>query len=98
MNPVHILPLAENDLLEVWLHIASDGQGRADAYLDFLTAKFDLIASTPRIGRAADQLSSGLRRFPVDDYVIFYMESPTGICVVRVLHGAQDIERILSAA
>ena len=40
----------------------------------------------------------GMRRAPVPSfskYLIFYLPSAGGIDVVRVLHGAQDIERIL---
>jgi toxin ParE1/3/4 len=33
-----------------------------------------------------------LRSFPVGRYVIFYLAIPGGVQIVRVLHGARDIE------
>jgi len=33
-----------------------------------------------------------LRSFPVGRYVIFYLSIPSGAQIVRVLHGACDIE------
>jgi toxin ParE1/3/4 len=33
-----------------------------------------------------------IRRFK--NYIIYYRPIPTGIEVIRVLHGAQDVERI----
>jgi toxin ParE1/3/4 len=39
-------------------------------------------------------LGAGILGFPVEDYVIFYRQVSTGIEVVRVLHGARDIEAL----
>jgi toxin ParE1/3/4 len=33
-----------------------------------------------------------LRSFAVGRYVIFYLTIPAGVQIVRVLHGARDIE------
>jgi toxin ParE1/3/4 len=44
-------------------------------------------------------LYSDLRYFPVSRfrmYLVFYREIPGGIEVLRVLHGARDIQRILA--
>jgi toxin ParE1/3/4 len=40
-------------------------------------------------------LASGLRSFPVGRYVIFYMPTPKGVEIVRVLHGARDADSAL---
>jgi len=40
----------------------------------------------------------GLRRFPVTDfgnYLVFYLPRRDGIEVIRVIHGARDIEVLL---
>jgi toxin ParE1/3/4 len=39
-----------------------------------------------------------LRSFPVGNYVIFYREVSEGIEIIRVLHGARDIEGIISSS
>jgi len=46
------------------------------------------------MGRLRDELADGLRSFPVGRYVIFYRPIPKGIEIVRVLHGARDLDAI----
>ena len=40
----------------------------------------------------------GLRSWSVGNYVIFYRQVSTGIDIVRVLHGARDIEALFHDA
>ena len=40
-------------------------------------------------------MGSDIRSMPVGRYVIFYLPLPSGIEIVRVLHGARDIESVL---
>ena len=44
------------------------------------------------MGRARDELAPELRSFPFERYVIFYEPLQDGIVVVRLMHGARDIE------
>ena len=48
----------------------------------------------PEMGRKRPELGHELRSFVIKNYVIFYDPIPDGIFVVRVLHGARDIENI----
>jgi toxin ParE1/3/4 len=48
------------------------------------------------IGRSRDELAPGMRSFPVGRYVVFYLPLDDGIDVVRVLHGARDIETVFN--
>ena len=94
MSRVHKLPQAEEDLLDIWVHIASDSPFHADRFLDLLDDKMRLLADAPGMGRSRAELSPGLRGFPVGNYLIFYRQAGTGIEVVRVLHGSRDIEAL----
>lgn len=87
-------PLAEADIFEVWDYIADDSMGAADRWVDQLDEKFQLIATQPMMGRAREELVPGLRSFPFRRHVIFYMPTGNGIDVVRVLHGARDIDAV----
>jgi toxin ParE1/3/4 len=40
-------------------------------------------------------LATDLHSFPLGRYVIFYVPRPKGVEIVRVLHGARDIESVL---
>ena len=49
------------------------------------------------MGRVRSELAPELRSFPVGRYVVFYLPCPDGIDIVRVLHGARDIETVLQS-
>lgn len=87
---VRVSRAAKNDLDEIWFYIARDDIDAADRFVDFLTDKFPLLASSPAMGRARDELQPGLRSFPVKRYLIFYRQRKGGIDIVRVIHGARD--------
>ena len=89
-------PLAETDLLEIWDYIADDSLAAADRWVDRIDEQLSLLAAQPKIGRSRDELAPGMRSFPVGRYVIFYVPLDDGIDVVRVLHGARDIEEIFN--
>jgi len=86
-------PLAERDLIEIWAYIAADSDVFADATLDRIEAKLLTLAGQPMLGRARPELRAGLRSFAVGNYVLFYDFDERGITLVRVLHGARDIDR-----
>ncbi len=46
------------------------------------------------MGRKRDSLVTSLRSFPVGNYLIFYCPVNKGIEVIRVLHGARDIQNL----
>ena len=85
---------AEQDLEEIWFYVAVDNVGAADALLDEFENSVRLLATQPKMGRAREELASGLRSFPVRRYVVFYRPLVDGIEVVRVLLGARDVTEI----
>ena len=89
-------PLAEADVLQIWDHIADDSLTAADHWVDRLDEEFRLLATQPMMGRARDELASGVRSFPFGRYVVFYVPLDDGIDVVRVLHGSRDIDAIFN--
>jgi toxin ParE1/3/4 len=85
-------PRAGADLSEIWEFIADESEAHADAFIDRIDAKFRALAAQPLMGRERADLSPGLRSLAVAPYVIFYEALPNGIAVVRVLHGARDVQ------
>jgi toxin ParE1/3/4 len=84
-------PLASADIGEIWDYIAEDSVAQADAWVDRLDIRLQLLATRPLMGRTRDDLSPGLRSLSFGRYVIFYLPVDDGIDVVRVLHSARDI-------
>jgi toxin ParE1/3/4 len=89
-------PLAETDIFEIWDYIADDSLAAADRWVDRLDEQFRLLAAQPMMGRARDELAPGVRSFPFGRYVVFYVPLDDGIDVVRVLHGARDIDAVFN--
>lgn len=104
MKPrVVILPLADRDLDEKAEYIARNRPVTARRFYDAADRAFERLANTPGLGGPWESTNpnlAGLRVWPIPrfkNYLIFYRPIPDGIEVVRVLHGAQDIESILGA-
>jgi toxin ParE1/3/4 len=95
MPTVVVRPRALVDLAEIWSHIAEDSADHADTFTDLIDSKFQVLARRPGIGRSRPELATDLRSFAVGNYVIFYIPLSKGVEVVRVLHGARDLEAVL---
>jgi len=83
----------EADLLEIWAYVARDNPRAADRVLADIAAACKVLAENPAVGRLREELACGLRSFAVGKYVVFYRLARGGIVVVRVLHGARDVQR-----
>ena len=96
-------PRARLDLLEQFVYFVEQGNGElAERYFAAVDATSALLVTQPRSGTPYDSgiaRLQGRRRFPVRGfarYLLFYVPRPDGIGIIRVLHGARDIERVFS--
>lgn len=94
MKNVRFTALARNDLQEIYDFISRDNPKVAIDYLSIIKKHCELLAANPKLGVKREEYC-GLYKFPVDNYLIFYRPSQSGIEVIRVLHGSRDIESIL---
>ena len=90
MSKVTFLPLADDDLLDAWLFIATDNPIAADDYLDRIYHVCLLIADNPDMGVDRAELRDGVRSFAIENHVVFYTRNNEGIVVLRVWPAAQD--------
>jgi toxin ParE1/3/4 len=81
---------AEIDLIEIWTHIANDDPIAADRQLNKIDEACKMLAGHPHAGKRRDDLASGLRFYPVGNYLIFYIPHGDGVAVARVIHAARD--------
>ena len=95
MKPIRLGAEAGADIDDIWLFIAEDDPNAADRFHDILMSKITLLATQPLMGRERDELGPGLRSFPIGRYVVFYRDTADFLEVLRVLHGARDIESVL---
>ena len=92
---------AEWDIVEQATFIADDNPEAADRYVDAVEAHLRLLSRSPRQGgpyKTSNPRLKGLRRLNVTgfpNYLIFYLDLPDHIHVLRILHGARDLPAIL---
>lgn len=87
---------SKDDLLEIWLGLAESNVSAAERLLDDLDAATQLLATQPLIGKSRREFGPGIRSFPVRDYILVYRPILDGVELVRVVHGARDLTRVLS--
>ena len=85
---------AREDLLSIWAYIAEDNTKAADRLLDDINEKCLLLGKNPKLGQARPDIARTMRYFPIKNYLILYQESQKGIEIIRVLHGARDLNEI----
>jgi toxin ParE1/3/4 len=98
MSQFRLSPEAEAELDDIWLHIARESGSidTASRFIESLTERFWLLAKYPYIGRARDDLRSGLRSFPAGDYIIIHrLEADDVVLILHVVHGSRDIITLL---
>ena len=83
---------AESDLLEIWLYIAERDADAADRVLDEIARVWRLIATHPKMGRERPEILPGVRSLAVMSWTIFYLVEAEFVEIVRVLHGARDLD------
>lgn len=87
---------AFQDIDEIWEFIAGDNPDAADRMRDQLFEAFRKLARRPLMGRFRPELTSRQVRFwPVNPYLVIYDARVQPIEVVRVVHGARDLGRLL---
>lgn len=85
---------ADADLGEIADYtIAEFGIEQARRYRDGLRTCFQTLADNPRLGRSADDIHPGLRRFEHESHVVFFVPREGGVLIVRVLHGRMEVTR-----
>ncbi len=90
MRQLDLSPQAEIDLRDIWVYIAEHRPEAADRILEAIWKQARQLAAFPLMGRSREELSPGLRSFPVKKYIIYYRPTSEGIAIARVLHGARD--------
>jgi len=89
---------ARVDMTGIWLHIAEDKNADvADKVHAEIMADVRRLARSPGIGhRRKDLTDENVLFWRVFSYLIVYRANDELLEIVRILHGARDIERLLN--
>jgi len=81
--PYRLSPLVERDLDEIWSYLAEDATPTtADRLVDDIIHGLDLLAEQPGVGRVRPEFGTGVRSFPVENYVIYYRQEGTDVLII----------------
>jgi toxin ParE1/3/4 len=98
MSQFLLAPAAKSDIFEIWNYYASEvGDAElADRMRDEIFNGIRAAARKPGIGHLRRELADEpLRFWRVRKYLIIYRSQRKPIQVVRVLHGARDVQALL---
>ncbi|MGA9478456.1 MAG: type II toxin-antitoxin system RelE/ParE family toxin [Desulfobacterales bacterium] len=87
---------AKKDLLGISTYTKKTwGKEQEKAYRETIRVALRVIAKIPEIGQKRDELTEGLRSFPVGHHIAYYVERRDAIEVARILHPAMDREKAM---
>ena len=91
---VRVTAPARDDLDGIWDCIARNNPAAASQTVYRIRDRFEILGRQPLLGEACEDLQPGLRSFSVLPYVIYYSFLDDQVSIVRVLHGARDVEQL----
>ena len=87
---------ADQDIEEIFDYSSAKfGSDQAMEYVAAFEPLFKELVANPELGRARDEIRTGLRSMPKASHVVFYRILADRIRIVRVLHGSRDIPNFL---
>lgn len=96
MSRFFLSAAARQDLLDIQSFIASDNANAARKVMRNLRSSFRRLAQYPHLGHTRSDLTDQPVRFwPVYSYLVVYKADARPLEIVRILHGARALERLL---
>ena len=96
-------PLARLDLIEIADYIAKNNFNAAMRFLAAAESTFEQLRCRPALGATGEYsvpFLRNMRRWRVagfTNYLIFYFVTDSAVEIVRVIHGARDIESLFES-
>ena len=99
MSGYQFTPQAVADLFDIWSFIAPDNPTAADRVEDAIFSACSFLADSPLAGQVRQELSPLPVRFwvvqPYPNYLIVYDPQKKPLRIIRILHSARDLPRLL---
>ena len=97
MSALYVLTLeAQAHIDEIGAYIAQDNADAALKVYDAFEEAFGLLAEQPGLGHSRHDLTDRpLRFWSVYSYLVVYDPESRPLTIIAVLHGAQDVKKLL---
>lgn len=95
MRSYSLTGLARADVREAveYLREKTGNTAASRRLLDDLERAFDLLTTSPMIGRPRGEIGPTVRSHVAGRYVIFYSAGPKVVTIARVLHQRRDVRK-----
>ena len=87
-------PAFSKDLNEISDYIALDSPKRALSFTNEIRQRCLALGDVPESGAVRSEFGANIRSVPFGRYVIFYIIYPDRVRIVRVLHGARNLNAV----
>lgn len=97
MPPFLLTSAARKNIIDIGRFTTKKwGKRRRDKYLKQLDDAFRLLARQPEIGRDAEDIKLGYKKFSQGSHTIFYRaDTASKIVMIRILHNSMDLDQHL---
>ena len=98
MSKLHLLISndAGHDLKQIWSYIArQSGADRASTVVNRIMNEIDCLTEYPGLGHTRLDLPATYRAWSVLKYLIIYRHDSVALSILRIVHGARDIRRLM---
>jgi toxin ParE1/3/4 len=96
MHRVRIANSTISDLHNIWSYVAQSDAEAAGRLVKEIIRRFGFLRDHPLMGRQQDHLLINLRILNFKNYLIFYEPFEDHVDILRILHGARDVEAIFA--
>lgn len=87
-------PQAEADLADIADYVAQDSPVAALRLIERIEKACAMIGDEPLLGPARPEIAATARTWVVGKYLILYRPIPAGVEIVRVIHGARNLDEL----
>ena len=94
MPPVFRTRQAQQDYEEIIEYLVAHSPPAANRFATGVATKCRLLSKFPRLGRTRDELQPGIRSVLVGKYLIFYRVTDKEVEILRIIHGARNLEAV----
>ena len=92
MSRVPFTARAREDLLDIWLYVAShNSEAVADRVYGSIEQSCHLLKDHPRLGRARPEIQPDARSIVIERWLALYRLTEDGAQIVRIIDGARDL-------
>ena len=95
MAKVRVSPRAATDLQEIWISVALDNLPAAERIEVSIRNKIARLADFPEMGSPRPDIAPTARMLVAGNYLVLYETADDGVVIVRVVHGARNLDDLL---